>query len=69
MGFVTPSKLEPGRWETFLSCSHQLHLAEEVVELILVAWDALFPPMKFCKELGQMSSKSSPEGLNHFGDT
>lgn len=37
--------------------------------LFLMAWDVLFPPMKFCEGLDQGSPKSSPEGLNCFGDS
>lgn len=37
--------------------------------LCLIAWDVLFLPMKFCKELDQESPKSSPEGLNCSGDS
>lgn len=64
---LTPLNLELSKWEIFSSYSHQLHFAGEAVALFLIAWDALFPPIKFCKELSQESPKSSPEGLNRFG--
>lgn len=66
---LNPVNLELSRWEIFSSSSHQLHFAGKAVALLLIAWDVLFPPIRFCKELGQELPKSSPEGLSHFGDS
>lgn len=67
LALLTPSEL--GRWDFFISFSHQLHLAGEAVALFLIAWDVLFPPVKSSKELVLESPKSSPEGLNNLAKT
>lgn len=67
LALLTPSEL--GRWDFFISFSYQLHFAGEAVALFLIAWDALFPPVKSSKELVQKSPESSPEGLNNLGDS